>query len=155
MWVSSCDENYQLGRRPLFLSCFSCSVVPSCVFAFFMKELICNALSRASLNVIPMVYSIHTSENLIWFGLTSLVILTSSVTLPMTWWYFIASQQNIEFIFKMDWRTEELSSFCDWNTEMHYLINQRLVWIPRNLEYLALQFGLLFPVSSNAAAHIL
>lgn len=54
----------RVTRRPLFLSCFNCSVVPSCVFVFFMKEFICNALNRALLNVMPMFYSIQTSENL-------------------------------------------------------------------------------------------
>lgn len=115
---------------------------------------------RAFFNMWPNFYSIHTSKNLLWMGLlTSLLILTTSFTASVTLWHLTASQHIIEFIFKIDWRGEEieLPSFYDWDTEMHYLINLRLVWAPRNLflEYLALQFGVLFPASSTAAAGIL
>lgn len=86
----------------------------------------------------------------------NLLILSSSFTAAITLWYFTASQRIIEFIFEIDWRGEEveLSSFYDWDTEMHYLKNLWLVWVPRDLflEYLALQFGVLFPASSTAAA---
>lgn len=71
---------------------------------------------RSFFNKWPVFYSIHTSKNLLWTDLlTSLLILTSSFTAAITLWhYFCALQHIIKFIFKIDWRGEDILWLGHW-----------------------------------------
>lgn len=115
----------------------------------------CLVHCRGLFNIWPMSYSVHTSKILLWTGLlTSLLILTLFTSA-----IFLCHLTTLQHISEFIWKGEEreLSSFYDWNTEMHHVINLRLLWVTRNLflEYLVLQFVVPFLASSTAAAGIL